>query len=372
MLKIRVLVVDDAVVMRRLISEALSHDPDIEVVGAAAHGRIALAKIPQVNPDVVTLDIEMPEMNGIETVREIRKTYPRLPVIMFSTLTERGAASTLDALAAGATDYVTKPANIGSISMSLQRLEQELVPKIKLHGRHLLAPGTIPVPRNQPAPAALPVNTNLPRFVPKPQPAELVCIGTSTGGPNALAEVFSGLPRNLAVPVVIVQHMPVLFTKMLAERLAKLGTLPCCEGAAGQLLEPGHAYIAPGGHHMEVVRAGAEFRIHLQDQPPENSCRPAVDVLFRSVATACGANTVAVVLTGMGQDGLHGCRALRECHAQILVQDEASSVVWGMPGHVANAGLADRILPLREVAQEISRRVAAHRRSAPLHFSPIT
>jgi two-component system chemotaxis response regulator CheB len=362
--KIRVLVVDDAVVMRRLISESLARDPDIEVVGAAAHGRIALAKIPQVNPDVITLDVEMPELDGIGTVRELRKTYPNLPVIMFSTLTEKGAERTLDALAAGATDYVTKPANIGSVALCLQRLGEELIPKIKLHARHLLAPS--------PAAAASP---GTPPPPPRPagaaKPIELVCIGTSTGGPNALAEVFAGIPASLPVPVVIVQHMPVLFTKMLAERLGKLGSLKFFEGADNQPVEPGCAYIAPGGRHMEVVRVAGALRLKLHDGPPENSCRPAVDVLFRSVAAACGGDVLSIVLTGMGQDGLHGCRGLREQHAQILAQDEASSVVWGMPGQVAQAALADRVLPLREMAPEICRRAALHRRSpSPIPLRP--
>jgi len=359
--KIRVLVVDDAVVMRRLISEALARDPDVEVVGLAAHGRIALAKIPQVNPDVITLDVEMPEMDGIETVREIRKTYPKLPVIMFSTLTERGAVRTLDALAAGATDYVTKPANIGSVTLSLQRLQEELVPKIRLHaGRPAVAGSLFPnaVARSTSLPApTLPTST---------QPVELICIGCSTGGPNALAEVFTYQGGPLPVPIVIVQHMPILFTRMLAERLNKLGSIRFTEGADDQPLEPGHAYVAPGGRHMEVIRSGGGLRLRLQDQPPENSCRPAVDVLFRSVAKACGRNVLGVILTGMGQDGLHGCHFLREQHAQILAQDEASSVVWGMPGHVAQAGLADRIVPLKDMSVEIWRRASAHRHVKPI------
>ncbi|HRE84144.1 MAG TPA: chemotaxis response regulator protein-glutamate methylesterase [Opitutaceae bacterium] len=355
--KIRVLVVDDAVVMRRLISEALSRDPEIEVVGLAAHGKIALAKIPQVNPDVITLDVEMPELDGIETVREIRKTYQRLPVIMFSTLTERGAVRTLEALAAGATDYVTKPANVGSVTASLQRLQEELIPKIKLHGRGIRSTpasvvantGTLGAPQLNSRPSE--------KSVAAPVAPELFCIGCSTGGPNALAEIFANLPAAPAVPIVIVQHMPVLFTKMLAERLDKLGPVRFSEGVDGQALAPGHAYIAPGGRHMEVQRIGGSLRIRLHDQPPENSCRPAVDVLFRSVAAASGKNVLALILTGMGQDGLHGCHSLHELHAQILAQDEASSVVWGMPGHVAQAGLAHRILPLKEIAQEISRRL---------------
>lgn len=357
--KIRVLIVDDAVVMRRLIGEALGRDPDIEVVGAAAHGLIALAKIPQVNPDVITLDVEMPEMDGLTTLREIRKLYPKLPVIMFSTLTERGAVQTIEALAAGATDYVTKPANVGSIGLSVQRLEEELAPKIKLHGRRVVAGSPAMPPRP-------PLSGSLPRIPVVAQPIELICLGTSTGGPNALAEIFHSIPRPLPVPILIVQHMPVVFTRLLAERLDKLGAVRFCEGAEGQAVEPGCAYVAPGGRHLELVRVAGGLRLHLQDAPPENSCRPAVDVLFRSVASVCGRHALAVVLTGMGQDGLHGCRALHEQHAQILAQDEATSVVWGMPGYVAQAGLADRVVPLDEMAPEICRRAHAYRRVVPL------
>ncbi len=356
--KIRVLVVDDAVVMRRLITEALARDSAIEVVGVAAHGRIALAKIPQVNPDVITLDVEMPEMDGIATMRELRKTYPKLPVIMFSTLTERGAERTLDALAAGATDYVTKPANVGSVTLSIQRLQEELVPKIKLHARHLLATAS---PLSPPASVRLP-----PPFVAAARPIELVCIGASTGGPNALADVFAALPAPLPVPVVIVQHMPVLFTKMLADRLDKLGPTRFHEASEGELLEAGHAYMAPGGRHLEVVARGGLLRAHLHDGPPENSCRPAVDVLFRSVAQACPGDVLAVILTGMGQDGLHGCRSLRERRARIVAQDQASSVVWGMPGQVTEAGLADHVLPLAEVGPHLARAFAASSRSLPV------
>jgi two-component system chemotaxis response regulator CheB len=369
--KIRVLVVDDAVVIRSLISAVLACDPDIEVVGVAAHGRIALAKIPQVNPDVITLDVEMPEMDGIATMREIRKLYPNLPVIMFSTLTERGAERTLDALAAGATDYVTKPANVGSVAQSMQCLEAELIPKVKLHGRRVIFVPPVAKPAVAPASSLTAAKASHPA-VAAATPVSIVCIGTSTGGPNALADVFASVPPDLPVPIVIVQHMPVLFTKMLAERLDKLGSLRFCEGSDGQILEPGCAYIAPGGRHMEVVAKAGGLQLHLHSGHPENSCRPAVDVLFRSVAASCGGATLAIVLTGMGQDGLHGCRVLQECGAQILAQDEASSVVWGMPGQVANAGLASRILPLNQVAGEMCRRVAAHRKAtpAPLSVSP--
>jgi len=352
--RIRVLIVDDAVVIRRLITEALSADPAIEVVGAAANGRIALQKIPQVNPDLITMDVEMPEMNGLETVRELRKTYPKLPVIMFSTLTMKGAASTLDALAAGATDYVTKPANVGNVTEAIERLKFELIPKIKLHCRHSVP--LSPTISRPPVPAGnLGVKIALPTgpvVTPK-----ILAIGCSTGGPNALAELFSGIPLSLPVPGVIVQHMPPLFTKMLAERLDKGSPNRFVEGEEGQLLEAGRIYIAPGGRHMEVRSDGARIRLHLQDEPPENSCRPAVDVLFRSIAAVYGPAILATVLTGMGQDGLRGSQHIRERGGRILAQDEASSVVWGMPGHVAQAGLADKILPLSQLAGEILRRL---------------
>jgi len=358
MAQIRILVVDDAVVMRKLITETLRSDPNLEVVGAAANGRIALQKIPQVNPDLLTLDLEMPEMDGLETLREVRKLYPKLPVIIFSTLSQKGATATLDALALGANDYVTKPANVGSVTESIQRLQEELVPKIKVHCRHLRA--------SEPAPEPLPARTRVPAVVylptPRTTPIEAVCIGTSTGGPNALAAVFSTLPAGFPVPIVIVQHMPPMFTAMLAERLSAHSPVPCQEGIEGQTLEPGRAYIAPGGRHMEIQRANGRVRLHLHDGPPENSCRPAVDVLFRSVAAAYGASVLSVVMTGMGQDGLHGCRVISERRGQVIVQDEATSVVWGMPGYIAQAGLADKVLPLDQIAGEIVLRARENRR----------
>lgn len=351
--KIRVLVVDDAVVMRKMITEVLANDPQIEVVGTAANGRIALQKIPQVNPDILTLDVEMPEMDGLATLRELRKTYPKLPVIMFSTLTEKGAGTTLDALSLGATDYVTKPANVGSVSEGIHRLGTELVPKIKAHCRHLRTDGppgehTTFVSRIKPVP--------LPQRVATRQ-IDVVAIGTSTGGPNALAELFRPFPGDLPAPIVIVQHMPPMFTALLAERLAANSAVKFCEGKQGQVLEAGHAYIAPGGKHMEVRRDGLKVVVDLTDAPPENSCRPAVDVLFRTVVKSYGASTLGVVLTGMGQDGLRGCQWIRESNGQVIAQDEKTSVVWGMPGCVAQAGLADVILPLDRVCGEIVRRV---------------
>lgn len=355
---IRVLIVDDAVVIRRLVSDVLASDADIEVVGTAANGRIALQKIPQCNPDVVTMDVEMPDLNGIETVRELRKTWPKLPVIMFSTLTERGGVATLDALAAGASDYATKPANVGSVTAGLETVRQELIPKIKaLAGRtrSTALPPRPPSARVAAVPASSATATPA-------SPVEMLAIGVSTGGPNALAELIPALPGDLRVPVVIVQHMPPMFTRLLAERLNAQSPLTVVEGQAGMRLQPGWVYIAPGDYHMVVERKTMGAVLALNQAPPENSCRPAVDVLFRSVVEQYRNGVLGVILTGMGQDGLRGCELIRDAGGQVVVQDEASSVVWGMPGFVARAGLADRVLPLNMIAPELVRRVAT---SAP-------
>ena len=354
MRRIRVLVVDDSVVIRRMVSNVLSSDPLIEVVGAAANGRIALAKIPQVNPDLITLDIEMPEMNGLEALAEIRKTYPLLPVIMFSTLTERGAAATLDALSLGASDYVTKPANVGNAALSMQRIREELIHKIKVFCSKVVGPEGAPArPELPPAPA--PKRRTAPMG--RREKPEIVAIGVSTGGPNALGEVLPALPADFPVPVVIVQHMPPMFTKLLAERLASQSAIHVGEGAFGESLEPAQAWVAPGDYHMTLARDTDSIRLRTNQAPPENSCRPSVDVLFRSVAETYGPRSLAVVMTGMGKDGLRGCEDIREAGGQVLVQDEASSVVWGMPGFVAQAGLADRVLPLERIGFEIVRKV---------------
>jgi two-component system chemotaxis response regulator CheB len=347
-----VLVVDDSVVIRRLVSEILSADPRIEVIGTAQNGKVALAKMADLKPDAVTLDIEMPVMDGISCMREIRKLYSRLPVVMFSTLTERGASATLDALAAGASDYVTKPANVGSVSESRQNISEQLIPKlIALTGarRLVVRSAALPAPTPIPASARAAIGAGGKRTT----AFSVLAIGSSTGGPDALAAVLTALPADLSVPIVIVQHMPPLFTRMLAQRLNSTCPLSISEAAEGDVVERGRVLIAPGGLHMEVRTKGATVVVALTEAPPENFCRPAVDVLFRSVASVYRNRALGVVLTGMGRDGAQGATTIRNAGGEMFAQDEASSVVWGMPGAVVTAGQADRVLPLGQMAGQI-------------------
>ena len=371
--KIRVLIVDDAVLVRSRVSKVLSNDPDLEVVGVAANGRIALAKIPQVNPDAIVLDVEMPQMNGLETLAAIRQTYPLLPVIMFSTFTRTGATATLEALSLGANDYATKPSNLSSLEAVNKHIYEDLIPKIKLFGSHRAEGQGDKGTRGQGeqlqskiTPRASTEGTEATQWLQNPKSkidslttgrVDIVAIGVSTGGPNALAALLSEFPAEFPVPIAIVQHMPPMFTKLLAERLTSKCEIRVDEAFAGALLEPGRAWIAPGNFHAIVERDGKVVQIGINQEPPENSCRPSVDVLFRSIAQVYGAKALAVVLTGMGQDGLRGCECIREVGGQILVQDRASSVVWGMPSFVANAGLADRVVSLDQMAGEIISRV---------------
>jgi two-component system, chemotaxis family, protein-glutamate methylesterase/glutaminase len=362
MKKIRVLIVDDSAVVRRLITDSFSKEPGIEVAGTASNGRTALEKIEQLNPDIVTLDVEMPEMDGLETVRAIRKKWPRLPVIMFSSLTEHGASTTLEALRLGASDYVTKPSNAGGLEGIFEQLRSDLIPKIKA-----LCPASVPE-----ATIAIPVVAARPRPVQRlGSRARVVAIGISTGGPNALHALIPSLPAEFPAPIVIVQHMPAVFTRLLAEQLAKRSALDVREGTAGEVIFPGQVWIAPGGLHMSVQRNSNGVQVVINDGPPENSCRPAADVLFRSVAQTFGRDTLAVVMTGMGKDGTDGCEKIRSAGGQIIVQDQTSAVVWGMPGSVVQAGLADQIVALDQLPGEICRRVGLTNRIRPLAPTPI-
>jgi two-component system, chemotaxis family, protein-glutamate methylesterase/glutaminase len=347
--KKRVLLVDDAVVVRKALSTAIEQDPDLEVAATAANGRIGLTKFASLKPDIVLLDIEMPEMDGLETVRELRKIDTRVPIIMFSTLTERGALITLEALALGATDYVTKPSNLGGAA-TLETISGELIPKIRALCRLRGGRGSLIPEAKSPAPSSL-----LPPASRLLSPAQIVVIGVSTGGPDALARVLPSLPADFPVPLLIAQHMPAIFTSMLAARLTAKSALPVRECSSGEPLRPGCALIAPGDFHMVVHHEDGVTRVRTHQGPRENFCRPSVDVLFRSVAGVYGARTLAVILTGMGLDGVKGSELLHTQGARVYVQDEASSVVWGMPGFVAKAGLADKILPLDQIGAEIVR-----------------
>jgi two-component system chemotaxis response regulator CheB len=354
MTPIRIVVVDDSVVIRRVLTDILNADPEIDVVATASNGRLGLERIAQYQPDLVTLDIEMPEMDGLAAVKELRTTDRRTPVIMFSTLTERGGSATLEALSNGANDYVTKPGNTGSPTAAMERVRTDLLPRIKaLVGRGASVPRTA---AGSTATPVAPVVTRPPRAA--TSPIEIVAIGTSTGGPNALEEVLTQLPGDLGVPIVIVQHMPPLFSRLLAERLDTKTSLRIVEAEPGMRLEPGLVVIAPGDYHMvlrQTLAGGVE--VLTNQNPPENSCRPAVDVLFRSVAQIYGPRSFGVVMTGMGQDGMLGARALVDAGAEVIAQDEATSVVWGMPGAVAREGLATALVPLPQIASTIDRRV---------------
>jgi two-component system chemotaxis response regulator CheB len=318
-------------------------------------------------------------MNGIEAVRELRKRHARTPVIMFSTLSAAGASATLEALAAGATDYVTKPSNVGSIAESVAAVREQLVPKI-----HMLAGRGAPT---RPAATAVAKAPQRP-LQPPPGPSRLtappgrpatagpvarrgpqgrvdiIAIGSSTGGPDALTKVLMGLPTDLPVPIVVTQHMPPVFTRMFAERLDRSTPLTVVEAGDGMELTAGTVYIAPGEKHLVLHRRGTATVTQLSSAPPENSCRPAVDVMFRSVAQLYGASAYAAVLTGMGHDGRGGAKVLRDAGAEVLAQDEKSSVVWGMPGAVVGAGLAAEVLPLDRIASALLSRLKVGRSAA--------
>lgn len=348
----RILIVDDSAVMRNLLRSVIATDSRLEVAGTATDGAAALRSIATLAPDLMLLDVEMPGMDGLTTLKKLRELGHRLPVIMCSSSTQRGARVTIEALASGAADYVAKPAGQDSREAATRTLAAQLLPKIDALARKV---------RNQ---AALASTSPLPSQTSAASTATpaVVAIGVSTGGPAALEDLLPSLPGYFPLPILIVQHMPELFTALLAERLGKRCTLEVCEAAEGQPLMPGKVYIARGDHHLEVHKSSCAVHVptlHLTSGPLENHCRPSVDVLFRSLAAVYGGHVLAVVLTGMGYDGLAGCRILRGLGSTVVVQDEATSAVWGMPGAVATAGLAHRVLPLRHIAPEILRLTAA-------------
>jgi two-component system, chemotaxis family, protein-glutamate methylesterase/glutaminase len=341
---IRVLVVDDSLVMRSLLRMVLASEPAIELVGMAADGVSALDAIQRHKPQLILLDIEMPRMNGLEVLGELRARHSQAKIIMCSTLTRRGARITIEALAQGATDYVTKPTAQNGAADAVATLTRELLPKIK---------ALFPTQQNHSAHSALPVTND--GFHKKD--VSIVVMGVSTGGPAALETLLPQLPADFPAPIVIVQHMPQLFTALLAERLNRESSLVVREAAPAMRPEAGTVYIARGDWHLKLAKlAFAEgYALHLSQTAPEHYCRPSVDVLFRSAANAYRDSVIGVMLTGMGSDGLEGCKKIHNAGGRILVQDRATSAVWGMPGVVAEAGLAHRILPLPAIAAELMR-----------------
>ncbi|HEY1808689.1 MAG TPA: chemotaxis response regulator protein-glutamate methylesterase [Acidobacteriaceae bacterium] len=350
--KVRVLLADDSAVMRTLLRMVLEPQPCLEIVAAATNGQEALAAFERLHPDLVLLDIEMPGMNGLEVLSGIRRRNRRVPVLMCSTLTWRGARITLEALARGATDYVTKPGAQSGLRQGVETLTRDLIPKILA----LFPRNPEPVPATEPrrtAPIPLPPPVYAPR---------VVVIGVSTGGPAALEALLPKIPAGFPLPVLIVQHMPRLFTGLLADRLNSQCALRVREAAPDVRPEPGVVDIARGDWHLELTR---DFRLRLNQSEPENFCRPSVDVLFRSAALACSGRVLGIILTGMGSDGLAGCQAIRAAGGTVFAQDAATSVIWGMPGAVANAGLASKILPLDAIPAEILRLLASTRAQPP-------
>jgi two-component system chemotaxis response regulator CheB len=363
---IGVLIVDDSVVVRGSLGRIIDAEPDLHVVTTAVNGKDALDAM-RVNPvDVVLLDVEMPVMDGLTTLPILVERYPTVQVIMASSLTHDGASVTMRALALGAADFIHKPSARDGVA-AIAALAKELTTKVRAlgwSGRHQK-----PVGRQAPLPSVAPALASAPACViPRtgtmvhtgPEPARdllgsqsVVAIAASTGGPNALCDVIRALPADFPLPVLITQHMPPIFTTMLAQRIDRESALACSEACDGESIQPGHIYVAPGRKHLTVVPSAGGPVVYLRDGPPENSCCPSADPMFRSVASVYGANVLAVVLTGMGDDGRRGCEAIVARGGRVLVQDEATSVVWGMPGSVVHAGVPCLVRPLHAIASEI-------------------
>ncbi|MEO0600249.1 MAG: chemotaxis response regulator protein-glutamate methylesterase [Myxococcota bacterium] len=352
-----VVLVDDSATILRIVGRALRKRTDIELVGLAREGKEALALVEQLSPEAVILDIEMPGMDGLETLAHLRKTHPLLPVVMFSSLTEPGARATFDAIASGASDYVLKPSSMSEgLEATMQTLGDKIVALVRTRRRLATLYGFDERSASR-------RSASVPDPVPAPRPTrrfrpQLLLIGASTGGPQALGQLLPALPHPLPVPCLVVQHMPPMFTRQMASRLDQLCPVPVKEAAHGESLRPGEIWIAPGDYHLEVATRGADLWGRLTQDEPENSCRPAVDVLFRTGTQACGGNVLGVVLTGMGRDGLLGGKAIVAAGGRVLSQDAASCVVWGMPRAIEEAGLAHAVVPLDGMASAIQAQLA--------------
>jgi two-component system chemotaxis response regulator CheB len=366
---VRVLVADDAVLFRRLLADVLSSIPGVEVVGSASNGKIAIQKVHELKPDLLTLDIEMPEMDGLAVLDALFQSgQPKLDVLVVSALSRRGGDLTVKALERGAFDFITKP-DAATPELGRDALLRELAPRIRAlaHRQDVraLLRGTIapvrPVVPVRPQAIQQPskdlaldgIAARMQRLSNMPRP-EMILIGVSTGGPVALAQILPAIPADIGVPIFVVQHMPPIFTKALADNLASKCSVRVREAVHGELPEAGTVYIAPGGRQMRLgVASNNKPVVELTDDPPENNCRPAVDFLFRSVANRFPGRSAAVILTGMGSDGTLGLRLLKRQGCFVIAQDEASCVVYGMPKAAVDAGVADAILPLDAIASRI-------------------
>lgn len=358
--KIKVLIVDDSLLYRRIIRESLVGIPEVEVVGSASNGRMAVAQIAELKPDMITLDFEMPELDGIGVLRWLKSQRLPTRAIMLSSLTSEGATATMQALQEGAFDFVVKPSG-GDAAQNKRDLTGALQKYVAtIHSQKMRRQAAA----NRPVSAA-PVlarsavakpQTPVTRILPGQRRIGIVAIGISTGGPDALRTMLPLLPGTLSVPVVIVQHMPPVFTRSLAVSLDKLCALRVSEAQDGQIARPGEILIAPGGRQMRVIRnAAGQAQMQLTDDPPVQSCRPSVDYLFNSLAQSYGPQTLSVIMTGMGYDGADGCRLLHSLGGPVIAQDEASCVVFGMPRKPVEEGVADRVVPLSSIASEIAR-----------------
>lgn len=367
--KVRVLVVDDSAFMRKIISDILTADPRIEVVGTARNGEEGLVNFNKLNPDVLTLDIEMPRMNGLELLSALMDIRP-VPIIMVSSVTHEGAEITMKALSAGAVDFVTKPS--GTISLDMEKVADELRQKVLMASRvsnRTVADMVRKPPRGSDSPSLQSAESRQPVSLPVPKKVllkkiDMVVIASSTGGPRALQEIIPAIKKKFPVPILVVQHMPVGFTAPFAQRLDEISQLEVVEGAEGLKIQRGVVVIAPGGYHMTVERKMGELYCHLLDTPPVRSVKPAADVLFSSVAEVVGGSVVAVVLTGMGRDGTDGARVLKEKGAYVLAEAKETCVVYGMPQSVAEAGLVDEVLPLGSISTGLERLVSVNAVSA--------
>lgn len=356
--KIRVLIIDDSALVRELLTEILGGDPGIEVVGSAPDAYVAREKIKALNPDVVTLDVEMPKMDGVQFLRNLMRLRP-MPVVMCSSLTEKGADVTLTALELGAIDFVTKPKI--DLAHTLEDYSAELIAKVKMASRArvraLGADAAASIGRDPAVaagPTAAPVATAGQRPMRFRTTEQIIAIGASTGGTEAIREVLVRMPPD-APGIVISQHIPAAFSRPFAERMNGCSQMTVHQAEHGQLIMPGHVYIAPGDRHLIVDRDGARYRCRLSDEAPVNHHRPSVDVMFRSVARNVGPNAIGVMLTGMGADGARGMLEMREAGARNIAQDENTSVVWGMPGQAVSIGAVDAVVPLQNVADLVLR-----------------